>query len=126
MNIEKTKRDCLPLAITITYLAISLILLVWLGLTYQLYLILLIVGIALWTAYKRKADLKDESTLYLIALLFSSGFITITNLSFEEIKIWSENLTFDDYFFIKLISNLAGWTFLPLSAAKLATLRDIE
>ena len=57
MNIEKTKRDCLPLAITITYLAISLILLVWLGLTYQLYLILLIVGIALWTAYKRKADL---------------------------------------------------------------------
>ena len=69
---------------------------------------------------------KDKSLLYIIAVFFSSGTITVTNLSLEELKEMIGEIPISDYAYIKLMSNLFGWVFLPTFAIKLTNLAKNE
>ena len=90
------------------------------GLTLLFYMVWLLVGIMLWNYYAKKVKPKDKSLLYIIAIFFSSGLITVTNLSLEELQEMVGEIPIFNYAYIKLISNLVGLAFLPIFAMELA------
>ncbi len=96
------------------------------GLTLLFYMVWLLVGIILWKGYDKKVKPKDKSLLYIIAVFFSSGTITVTNLSLEELKEMIGEIPISDYAYIKVMSNFFGWVFLPTFAIKLTNLAKNE
>ena len=96
------------------------------GLTLLVYMVWLLVGIILWKGYDKKVKPKDKSLLYIIAVFFSSGTITVTNLSLEELKEMIGEIPISDYAYIKVMSNFFGWVFLPTFAIKLTNLAKNE
>ena len=96
------------------------------GLTLLFYMVWLLVGIILWKGYDKKVKPKDKSLLYIIAVFFSSGTITVTNLSLEELQEMIGEIPISDYAYIKVMSNFFGWVFLPTFAIKLTNLAKNE
>lgn len=92
------------------------------GLTSSIYFFLSPLGIILWLVYDKVAKPQDKSTLYIIAVLFSSGFVTVTNLSHDELQKIVGEITLSDYVYVKVLSNFIGWIFLPICAVKLSML----
>ncbi|HDX1106414.1 TPA: hypothetical protein RNX40_001728 [Pasteurella multocida] len=91
---------------------------------YSGYIAILVAGIFLWKTLETNLKLEDDSIYYIIALVFCGSVITIANLSFDEIKVVINNITFEEYFWTKLVSNLCGLTLFPLIVAKLVNINQ--
>lgn len=108
--------------LAVLYLGVFMAFIIIYGLTIPIYSFLSTFGILLWVGYSTVAKPKDKSMLYIIAVLFSSMFVTVTNLSHDELLKIVGEITLSDYVYVKVLSNFIGWIFLPLCALKLATL----
>lgn len=113
------------LLLCVHLLSIKIAVGIW-GLTPSVYMVWLSLGIILWKGYDKKVKPKDKSLLYLIAVFFSSGTITVTNLSLEELQEMIGKIPISDYAYIKVMSNFFGWVFLPTFAIKLTNLAKNE
>ena len=109
------------LLLCVHLLSITIAVGIW-GLTPSVYMVWLLVGIILWKGYDKKVNPKDKSLLYIIAIFFSSGLITVTNLSLDELQEMVGEIPIFNYAYIKLISNLVGLAFLPIFAMELANI----
>ncbi|MFP4773887.1 hypothetical protein [Pasteurella multocida] len=90
------------------------------------YLIALPLGLFTWFALKIKVKLNDESIYYIIALMFCAANISVSSLSIDEMKIIMQSIKFEDYFWLKIIANMAGWTFLPIVIANIVNTMKIH
>ncbi|QIA76159.1 hypothetical protein [Rodentibacter caecimuris] len=82
--------------------------------------------VVFWFFIHSKIKLEDNSTHYLVALLYSSMAITIASLSFDEINSIMKVSTFEDYFWNKIVLNLLGWANLPLAITELIKIAKSE
>lgn len=118
---EQTRFSILFLIIVI-YISMLFIATIFFG--YSGYIAILVAGIFLWKTLETNLKLEDDSIYYIIALVFCGSVITIANLSFDEIKVVINNITFEEYFWTKLVSNLCGLTLFPLIVAKLVNINQ--
>lgn len=86
------------------------------------YLVAIFIGIWMWLIVNKKIKAADPVMMYMLALLFASSLITVTNLTFDELNIWIRDLSLEQYINIKLFSNFLGWAIMPIGIAKLTSL----
>lgn len=110
--LTNTIKTVFIMLISIVYFVCAIITIQYFG--YTAHLLAIPIGFFVWTMLKEKVKLSDESIHYIIALVFCAMHITVASLSIDEIKTIIPHTTFETYLWLKIISNMTGWTFLPI------------